>query len=403
MKNIGGRKILIIAAGDWQVPVIQKAQSMGLKVVATDRNPEAPGLKIADFPEAVDIIDFEGTLEVARKHKVNGVITEQTDLAVPTAAYVAEKMGLPGVSYEAAMSATNKWLMREKCKKAGIPMPEYRKAANLDEAANAAVDIGFPVIVKPVDNQGSRGVRRVENHKDLKECYNLARSYSRENSVLIEEFLVGIESTVEGFVNDGKVYVLAISDKKHLPPPHCVAVSLTYPPAFPEHVISEIERWNIETVKALGITMGITHAEFMLTDKGPYLIEIASRGGGTRISTHIILAVSGIDVIEGLIHQCLGERFEVGNRVSNAAILEFFILPPGRVKSINGIGEARRLEGIIEIDFQVAPGDMIGVIDADRLRPGFLIATAKTRHEVLMIAEKVKSIVKVEMESPDEG
>lgn len=393
------KRILVIAAGEWQLPVIRKAQSMGLEVVATDRNPLAPGLEVADYPEVVDITDLQATLRVAEKYKVDAVITEQTDMSVPTAAYVAEKLGLPGIGYEVALSVTNKWLMREKCKKAGIPGPEYRKVANLDQAKKAANEIGFPVVVKPVDGQASRGVARVDALGNLEEYYRLAKEHSREGSVLVEQCMSGVESTAEGFVNDGDFHVLAISDKKHLPPPVCVAISLTYPPDFTNDTINEIVNLDVEVMRTLNIPMGITHGEYMVTENGPKLIEMSARGGGSRISSHIVPAVSGVHVIEGLILQGLGQRFVVESGTSNAAILAFFVLPRGKVRKVCGVEQARAIEGVMEVRFEVGPGDSIGVVDNDRARHGFFIAVGRTRGEVLKIAERVKETVKVELEA----
>lgn len=390
--------ILIIAAGEWQIPVIKKAQSMGLEVVATDKDPLAPGLKIADYSEIVDIIDLEGTLKVAQKYKVDAVITEQTDISVPTAAYIAEKLGLPGIGYDVAIGATNKWVMREKCKKAGIPMPLYDKVKTYEEAVNVAKKIGFPIVIKPVDGQASRGIKKVEDIQNLGKWFKEAKKHSREGSILIEECVIGIESTVEGFVTKDDSYVLAISDKKHLPPPVCVAVNLIYPPNYSKEITEKIEYWDIEVMKALNISMGITHGEFMITKDGPKFLEMAARGGGSRISSHIVPAISGIDIIEGLIVQALGEDFTIKQKTSNAAILEFFILPQGKIKSIRGVEEARKIEGVIEIKFQVGQGDSIEVIDNDRVRPGFFVAIGKTRKEVIDVAQKVKETVRVEME-----
>lgn len=393
------KRVLIIAAGQWQLPVIKKARAMGLEIVATDRYPDAPGFPLADHREVVDIVDLDGTLEVARKYNVDAVLTEQTDISVPTAAYVAEKMDLIGIGYETALSVTNKWLMREKCRQAGIPMPLYRRARNMDEAKKAAGDIGYPVIIKPVDSQGSRGVKRIENVRQLEEFFPATIGHSREKTALVEEFMIGTESTVEGFVNKGNFYVLAISEKKHLPPPICVATSIVYPPNYTEEVVEQIKHLDVKVMKTLGIPMGITHAEYMVTGSGPRLIEIGARGGGSWISSHIVPSVSGVDVTEKLLLQVLSRDCEIGPRSWKAAIVEFFILRPGRIISINRLEEAAKITGVLEIKFDVGPGDTIGQIYDDRSRPALFIATAGTRAEVLEIARRVKETVSVEIES----
>lgn len=402
MGKIEGKRILIIAAGAWQVPVIQKAQSMGLKVVATDKNPEAPGLETADFPEVVDIIDLEETLKVARKYKVDAVITEQTDYSVPTAAYVAEKMGLPGISYEAALSATNKWLMREKCRKAGIPMPAYRKVDNLDEALGTAAEIGPPVVIKPVDNQSSRGVSKIWNMDEIPRWFEKTKSYAREGSVLVEEMMFGTESSAEGFVAGNNVYVFGICDKTKCPPPYSYDIRLIYPAFFAKEVVNEIKTMNEKIISAIGITMGITHAEYIVTDRGVRLIEIAARGCGSRVASDLIPAITGVDITEAKIRQSLGEKVELGGqRFQKSGILEFLMLPQGIIKSIRGLDKAKKIKGVIDVEYHVKVGDTVGIIDSGRARPGYLLAVGETREEVLLIAKEIKSSIGVEVEVPN--
>jgi len=396
--NLKGKKILIIAAGVWQIPVIKKAREMGLTVISTDRDLNAPGFAFSDFYEVVDITDLDGTLEVAKKYKVDAVITEQTDVAVPTAAYVAEKLGLPGVGYETALRATDKFLMREACKKSGIPVPRYRRVSTLKEAIDTAEEIGYPVVIKPVDNQSSRGVFTVSNLSDMQRFFSESMHYSRKRNVLIEEKLVGTEVTVEGFVAGDGPTVLAISEKRHLPPPLCVATTLLYAPSFDKKTIREIEQMDIEIVNAIGIPMGITHAEFMVTRDGPRIIEIAARGGGTKISSHIVPAISGVDVVEGLILQACGHDFKIKRTNSKVAILEFFIFPEGRLRELDGVNKVRAMKGIIDIDIPLEPGEIIKPVMDDRSRHGYFIAVADSREELLRIVERVKQTIKVKVE-----
>ena len=165
-RTVTRRTVLIIPASAYVLPVIRRAQALGLAVVATDRNPGAPGLHAADHAEIVDIFDMERMLAVARRYDVEAVVTEQTDAAVPTAAWVAEQLGLPSIGYEVACTATNKWRMREACRHAGIPLPVYRKVSSAPEAVDAAREIGLPVVLKPVDAQASRGVGRAVRGPD---------------------------------------------------------------------------------------------------------------------------------------------------------------------------------------------------------------------------------------------
>jgi biotin carboxylase len=391
------RKLLILTAGIWQVPVIRKAQALGLEVVATDANPQAPGLRLANHAEVIDSLDHDGMVELARRHRIDGVIAEQTDVAVTTAAFVAEKLGLPGIGYEVALAATNKWLMREKCRLAGIPVPKYRKAATADEAVAAAEAIGLPVVIKPVDGQASRGVAKVWRREEVPGWFARAKAASREDAVLVEEMMTGVESSAEGFVAQDQIHVLAICDKTKCAPPYSFDLRLIYPGIFAEEVHREIRSLNARIVRALGISLGITHAEYIVTPQGVRLLEIAARGCGARVASDLIPAMTGVDLIEARIRQALGEgvRWE-SPATTRCGILEFLMLSPGIVNKITGVEEAKRIAGVVDLGFLVKPGDRIGPAENGAGRPGFLLAVGASRGAVLGIAEEVRRTVRVE-------
>lgn len=374
---------------------------MGLETVVTDKDPSAPGLKLADHAEVVDTLDLEGMLRVGRKHAVDGVIGEQTDVAVPTAAYVAEKMGLPGIGYETALAATNKWLMRERCRAAGVPGPRYRKAATLDEARAVAEEIGLPVVIKPVDAQASRGVAKIWDAQDITQWFEKTRAHSREGLVLIEEMMTGTESSAEAFVVGDHVEVLGICDKTKCSPPYSFDTRLIYPAAFPSAVLEEIKSLNERVVRAVGVRMGITHAEYIVTDAGVRLIEVAARGCGAGVATRLIPAMTGVDLIGARIRQSLGVDDALGPRTfQKSGILEFLLLPHGRVKKIAGLSEARQIAGVVDIGLNVREGDEVGIVESGDQRPGHLLAVAESRARLLEIVEEVRQTVQIEMESP---
>lgn len=392
------RKLLILTAGRWQLPVIQKARELGLHVVVTDQNPHAPGLGLADACEIVSCQDLEATLAVARKHAVDGVIAEQTDVAVVTAAYVAERMGLPGIGMEAARRATNKFLMREACRSAGVPVPEYRRAVTEKEAIRASEAIGLPVIVKPTDGQSSRGVAKIWQLHDVPERFLRAQAASREGVVLVEELLSGAESSAEAIRIDGKLHLLGICEKTKSPPPFPYDVRLVYPATFSTAVMREIAEVNERVVAALGIPFGITHGEYIVTGKGVYLLELAARGCGAGVASQLIPAMTGFDVIGARIKQALGEPVTPMTITPRHGILEFLLLPAGRIRSIRGVDEARRLPGAVAADYLLQPGDIVGTIENGAQRPGYLLGVGDSRDDVLRLVERAKELLHVDME-----
>jgi carbamoyl-phosphate synthase large subunit len=389
----------VLGGGQWQLPTIELAKSLGYKVLVTDLYRERPGYALADIHEVVDIADPEATLEVARRHRIDGIVCDTTDVGVPTAAYVAEKLGLPGISYETACNFTNKFRMRSLTAQSGISSVRFRSVASVGEMHEAAEGYGFPFVVKPVDSQSSRGVHRVDRPEQISVFFEDAFRSSRSHQVLAEEFLPGTEATVEGLCLDGNYITLGISDKVHFEHRPEVARRLTYPPAFDSDTIQEITRVNEAVAKALGLVNGVTHAEYMVDRGRVRLVEIAARGGGSLLYSDVAPYLSGIDVPRIYLEFLMGKRATATARGGcRAANLQFFSFPPGKVRAIQGLEEARGNEGVHKILLEFAVGDVLKPPDDDRSRPGLMLVLGETRAQVLETSRRVEETVRVEVE-----
>ena len=195
------KKILIVGAGFLQVPLIKKAKEWGLYTIAVDGDQNAPGFFYADEWECIDITDETQCLEYAKEKEINGVITAATDYGILTVARIAETMNLPGISYEIAKTVKNKYLIRK-----NISQNEELQFFELDteeKALQLREQIRYPVIVKPCDGSGSKGVEKVENKDGLLEAFQEAYRFSKSKKVLVEDFFVGKEYGADIFVHDG--------------------------------------------------------------------------------------------------------------------------------------------------------------------------------------------------------
>lgn len=396
----GGPKLLhVLGGGQWQLPTIELARSMGYRVLVTDMYQERPAYALADLHEVVDITDAEGTLAAARRHGIDGLVCDTTDVGVPTMAYVAEALGLPGIGREAAARFTNKYLMRKLTAEAGVQAVQHYLVGSLEDLVAGAAALGYPVVVKPPDNQSSRGVHRVDGPAGLRAAWEDARRFTRQPKVLVEEFLRGTEITVEGLMMGGRYYTLAISDKDHFRHRPEVASRLTYPGAFPDRVMQTIRETNEAVVRALGLPVGVTHAEYMVHAGSVRLVEIAARGAGSYVYSHVAPHVSGIDAPRLYLQYLMGETPAVvdpGTR--RAANLEFFDFPAGRVTAIHGAEEARALPGVARLLLEFGVGDVLRPPEDDRSRPGLMVVLGDTRAQVLAISAEVKRTVRVEVE-----
>jgi len=386
--------IHILGGGLWQLPTIRKAKALGYRVLVSDMYPNPPGFALADLHEQVDITDREATLKVAERHQIDGIICDTTDVGVPTMAYVAEKLGLPGIGLETALNFTNKYRMRDLTSKAGLANPPFRKATTLAKARG----FGFPLpfVVKPVDSQSSRGVHVIRNSDEIDYSILDALKNSRSGEIIVEGFLDGIEVTVESVVVAGRVHTVGISDKDHYAHRPEVANRLTYPAAFPVAILQSITNLNAAVVAALGLKNGVTHAEYMVVGETPYLVEIAARGAGSYVYSDIGPYLAGVDIPSAYLQYAVGGDFTATpDEISRAANLAFFDFPAGKVKGIYGVEAAKTLPGVHTILLEFSPGDFIQPPNDDRSRIGLVVVFGNTRDQVLATTRQVMETVKV--------
>lgn len=210
------QRIMILGAGRDQTAIIKKSRQMGFFVIVVSIPGEYPGFLLADKSYEIDVRQKEAVFEIARLEKICGIVTDQLDASVPTVAYVAEKMGLAGIGFDCALNFTNKYKMRQICTEIGIAVPKYFQAATVEEAKNCANKLGFPLVIKPVDSEGSRGVSKVNRIGELEGKFENALRRSRSKRVIIEEFFLGMEFAVLGFVLDYEYTNLGIGDRYYL-------------------------------------------------------------------------------------------------------------------------------------------------------------------------------------------
>ncbi len=371
--------VLVVGAGAVQQPGICRAREMGYRVVATDGNPDAPGLALADVPVVLDVKDVDGTIDLAKRHRVVGVFCVAIEVAVRTVAAVAHALGLPGLTPEAARNAIDKQRMREAWSAGGLPSPVSVPCVSLEEAALAARRLGLPVVVKPADSAGSRGVSKVEARSDLPIAYEAARRCTASGTVLVEEFMEGVEMSVEGFAFRGGFHALAFSDKVRTPPPYLLDTTVLFPSTQPPAIQHRAAEIVAAGVKALGIDMAPVHAEVMVTPEGPQLVELAARGPGFKVFTEIIPWVCGVDTVRELIRMSVGETPDLIVGRSRGAVLRFPEAHTGTVEAVTGVEEAMKVPGVRDAEVYAKPGDWVRPLTSGSDRIGHIIALADSR------------------------
>lgn len=369
------KKVLILGASLLQLPAIRKAKELGYYVAVVDYDSKAPGIRYADEYFNVSTTDVQKVVEVAELIRADGVLTLATDMPVRSVAAACEALGLPGISFETAIRATDKGEMMKAFHENGVAHPWFLICESFEDLC--AFDIEYPCIVKPTDSSGSCGVLLVNDPAEMRDAWEYSSRHSRSGRVIIEEYLQGQEVSVEILVIDGTPHVVAVTDKITTGPPHFVELGHSQPSRLREIDLQQVRRLAVEAVRALGINIGAAHVEIMLTQDGPRMIELGARLGGDFIATHLVPLSTGVDLVEAVIRQACGDHFGLDFRSSRNSIARFLWAKSGTIKEIEGIAEARSIPGVNEIILLKGVGDTISELASSNDRIGVVIAEGR--------------------------
>ena len=305
------KKLAIIGASYLQEPLVRKAKEMGLEVHCFAWEEGAVCKDIADYFYPISIVEKEQILKKCQEIGIDGITTIASDVAAPTVAYIANKMGLIGNDYDAAVRANNKYLMRNAFIKAGVPCPKYIMFSESDvpssEILDKLRDVLLPLIVKPSDRSGSLGVTKVETPSDFFPAIEKAISVSFKKQAMVEEFIEGREISVEFISYKGIHYPLQITDKVTTEAPHFVELEHHQPSSLSAEMYANIYEITKKALNALGLTNGASHSEYKITKEDRVAImEIGGRMGGDFIGSDLVRLSTGYDFVRGVIDVALG-------------------------------------------------------------------------------------------------
>lgn len=396
------KNFMVLGANNLQIPLIKQVKKSGYNVVVVSPRPDEPGFEYADYPVYVDVRDEETVLKYAEKYKITGVITDQTDLPVRTAAYVAEKIGLPGIGYETASLFTDKYLMREKCKELGIQTLEYKLVDNLQDAIKFFKNISKEVILKPIDNQGSKGVYKVTNEEELKFKFKEALNYSKSRKILIEEYVEGHEFVVEGLAFDYKFQNLICGDTHYFNLPDVFSAKTRIFPSRENHLIVEkVKKLNERIIKGFRLKQGISHSEFIVKDDEVYLIETAARGGGVFISSDLISLSTGLNTekfLVGIATGTLNKPPIIINKNISCCYIAFF-LPVGEVVSLDGINKVKQLPYVHRHNLEIITLGKKIMPHIDKTSRNFIIISGNNHEQLSMRIKKIKELLQIRVKT----
>lgn len=397
-------KIMVIAGGDWQIELIKKAKSMGHYVICSNLYEDSPAFPYADACEVANVLDKEKNLEIAKKYMPDAVISDQSDIAVPTVAYLNERLGLRGIGIDKADMFTDKSLQRQFCSEHDILIPEF-KVCETPEDALPMLEKYRKIIIKPIDSQSSRGVYTIESEKQLRDKYQDAVAWSNRRKVfLAEEYIDGDEFTIDGLVVNGHHYPLCISVKEMYRQNPNISRTQSYSYLSKKYDYNLLRETNKNLIEMTGLSMGLTHSEYKAHNGRFYLIESGARGGGSNLSGKIVPFMSEIDNYEYLIKEALGEPVDedaVKNKVfasDRYVVMRFFDFGEGKVRSVEGLEYLKSHPMLIDYQLEVKQGDVLHQPEYGRLRPGHFIIGSDGKENVEKEARQIVDAVKVTFE-----
>lgn len=340
-------KALVVAGGISQAALVQELKSRGIYTILADRNPKAVAVPYADAFFPVSTLDEEGIYQLALKEKVDMVLTACADQVLLVTAKVSERLGLPTyIDSHTATLVSDKKYMKDIFAANGVPTAQYVVMDNFDE--DKVRNFRFPLIVKPVDSYSSRGVRKVLNQEELKKAFGEAVEISRTKTAIVEEFCEGEELTVDAYVENGKVHVLATSVNDKLADKDRFVIYRTKNPALiPEEAERKIQDTAQKIADAFHLKDSPMLIQMIFDGHDIFVLEFCARTGGC-IKFRLIKKVSSFDVIKAVVDLTLGQKPHVGEPVAENKYVTntFLYCRPGIFDHAEGFEELQK-EGII--------------------------------------------------------
>ena len=356
------KKILILGGGSYQVPLIKRINSLGMRSFCLDKNPSAMGFRVSHESAVIDLLNKEACLDYARKIEPDAVLTYGATLPLPTVSYIGEQLGLPVLPYETAMLSMSKYKIKERLLQNGCNIyGDFFILHSADEIHQRVVE--FPCVVKPCDGSGSKGVSIVRSADQLSDAVTYAFEAARYGEVYCEEFVDGEEYSVEAFVNRGKAYIYGII-KTTFHKFGKTNESIEYGHRTPSGLSVDDEK-IIETeirkaIMALDITMGSVNFDVILAkkDRKPYIIDCGIRIGQNLIASHIITLSRGVNILDNTIKLALNKKINTESVKKENIATRLLIYNPGTIREIRDYSGIIGTEGVVDVIMGKSVGEI---------------------------------------------
>ncbi len=396
--NNSQKTLWMVSGGIQAVPAIRLAKQMGLFVVVSDMNPDAPGFALADDRVIADTYNVEATVAAAEsyhknKRALDGVICVASDVPL-TVASVAHRLGLPGIPLESARLATNKLAMKQKFQRDGVAIPFFQEIDSVQQLREIYLEKGQTLVIKPIDSRGSRGVLRLGEGVDLDWAFDHARSQSPTGRVMVEAYLDGPQISTESIMLDGVAHTPGFSDRNYelleVYAPHFIENGGELPSHIPAQQQEAVKVLVQQAALSMGIRNGVVKGDIVVHQGKPYVIELAARLSGGFFCTHEIPLNTGVDFVGAMIRLSLGlpvAPADLQPRFLRHIVQRYLFPKPGRIVAIDGEEVVRKLPGVLEVVVSAKVGDVIASPKNSGGSAAMVIATGDSREQAIQHAQ----------------
>jgi biotin carboxylase len=404
------RTLLIVSGGSEALAGIRTARALGLHVLVSDGDPAAPGLAAAHEGLLASTYDVAATVTAARRYHrhtrpIDGVICIASDVPL-TVASVAQELGLPGVSLATARLSGDKLAMKQCLAEQHVPIPAFAATPTAKDLEAYVARNGYPVVVKPVDSRGARGVLLLTDARtagDLAWAHATALRESPSGRVMVERFLDGPQLSTESLVVEGVCHTIGLADRNYRDlrrfAPYVIEDGGELPSSLDAQARAAVCDVAQRAADALGVHSGVLKGDIVMHAGRPHVIEVAVRLSGGYLCTHEIPLSTGVDFVAQAIRLALGDDPGTDDMrpMRRTGVAQRWLFPaPGRVARVAGVREVAARPEVALCEVRVGVGDEVPPLSSHRSRAGVVIATGATRGEAVAQAERAVADITIE-------
>jgi biotin carboxylase len=402
------KTLLIFGAGKEQVAAIAAAKAKGIRTLVLDMNPKAEGGALADEFHLVSTRDRDAILAFVKSYpgRIDGVMTIASDIPHIVSA-AGEALGVRHIPPAVAELCVHKLHMKERLREAGVNVPPFARISSLDDLESFIAKTGFPLVIKPVDNSGARGVQRLTKEMDIAQALDYSRGFAFGGEVIAEKFIGGLQISTEGLMHEGVFHCTGFADRNYArlddKVPFMVEDGGDIPTILDARDKALVEAEFEKAARALGIDWGPAKGDMIFGEDGkPYVIEIAARLSGGNFCYDKVPWSTGVDIVDILVDMAVGNSIDPARFAPTrelATSQRYFFPAAGRIMDIQGLPAVRTMPHIRKVDVWAKPGQTIAAAENHPSRVGYVISCAPTREEAVAAAEAAVAQVEFQVET----